>query len=434
MPREIDRRSLIAGAAALSAVALNRRTTASARLKTHRGFLWGTAGASYQIEGGNYASELWVMEHVRPTVFRTPSGDACDTYNRIEEDLDLVRSLGFNCHRLSIEWSRIEPEPGQISRAGLDYYRRVLQMCRKRDLTPVVTYNHWTVPRWFAEAGSFETQEGIAPFVAFCRLVTEHLGDLIGIAATYNEANIRAQLNWSPAFAKIMPVALEMNKAAATASGSDRFSSPAFADLNLQQPVMLEAHSRAYDAIKAIRPDLPVGVTLSLWDDQPVGSDSAYERKEAEVWAPWLSAPSDWVGIQTYSRARVGPTADLGPEVGVEVTQAGYEFWPEALEAVIRKVAAKVKKPLYVTENGIATADDSRRIEYIRRVVDGVQRCVAEGIDVRGYMHWSLLDNWEWVFGYSRQFGLIAVDRTTFRRTPKPSATFFGNIARKGGL
>ena len=143
------------------------------------GFLWGTAGAAYQIEGGNVASDLWAMEHVKPTLFPTPSGDADDVYNRFEQDIAMAASFGFNAHRLSIEWSRIEPEPGQISYAGLDYYRRVLETCRRHGLAPVVTYMHATTPRWFAAGGGFSTPDWIAPFVADRDLVTRHMGDLM---------------------------------------------------------------------------------------------------------------------------------------------------------------------------------------------------------------------------------------------------------------
>jgi beta-glucosidase len=432
MALEIDRRTMLGAAAVLAGVRTADAGASRTAARAPSRFLWGTAGASYQIEGGNVASDLWLLEHVQPTVFQSPSGDACDSYNRIEEDLDLAQSLGFNSHRLSIEWSRIEPERGQYSRAGLDYYRRILTLCHARGLTPVVTLNHWTAPRWFAAAGGFETPEAIAPFVAFCRRVAAHMGDLIGIVATFNEANMAAQLRWSPSFRKMLAAAGPMHEAAAAACGSTRYSTQPFADPHVQQPIMLEAHARARDAIKEIRPDLPVGVTLALWDNQPVGPDSAVARKQTETWLPWLGAPSDWIGIQTYSRARVGRDADVGPEPGVELTEAGYEFWPEALEAVIRRVAGLVHKPLYVTENGIGTADDSRRVAYIKRAVAGVERCRADGIDLRGYIHWTLLDNWEWVFGYARHFGLVAVDRETFRRTPKPSAYVLGDIAKRG--
>lgn len=432
MSVSVDRRAMLGAAVALAGAATTAAAAPTKPKAPKGGFLWGTAGSSYQIEGGNVASEMWVLEHVKPNIFRAPSGDACDTYNRIDEDLALAASLGLNAHRFSIEWSRIQPERGEISEAGLAYYRRVLELCHKHGLTPNLTFNHWTVPRWFAAGGAFETPEGVAPFVDFCRLVTERMGDLVGIAATFNEANIRAQLSWIPALKALAPIVQKTKQAAAAAIGSERFSSPLLADFRIQQPIMLEAHARAYDAIKKIRPDLPVGVTLSLNDDQAAGPDSGLARKRAEVWEPWLAAPGDWVGVQTYTRSRVGPEADLGPEPGVELTNSGYEFRPEALEAVIREVAKRVKKPIYVTENGISTENDERRVAFIERAVAGVLACKADGIDLRGYFHWSLLDNWEWISGYSQHFGLVAVDRQTFKRTPKPSARYLGQIARSG--
>lgn len=427
---EVDRRGLLAGSAAL-AVAVGAKAVVAA--PQGGGFLWGTSGAAYQIEGGNYASDIWALEHITPKLFAEPSGDADDVYNRFDEDLALAAGLGFNAHRLSIEWARIEPEPGQVSQAALAYYRRVLETCRRRGLAPVVTYNHYTVPRWFAAAGGFETRDGIEPFVRYCDLVTRHMGDLIEVAATFNEPNVNALLSWTPMIQQMQPMIAGFRHAAAAALGAPHWSSPMLGDFRTQQPIMIEAHARAYDAIKAASGGrFPVGVTLSLNDDQPAGADSGIEIKRAQVMTPWLQAPGDMVGVQNYTRSQVGSTADLPPEPGAELTQMGYPFAPHALEAVIRLVASRTKRPIYVTENGVATEDDSRRIAFIREAVGGVQRCIADGIDVRSYLHWSLLDNWEWTNGYKPKFGLIAVDRTTFKRTPKPSAAYFGRIARTG--
>lgn len=427
----IHRRAVIgAGALAVGAAAASRAGAAP-----RPGFLWGTAGAAYQIEGGNVASDVWALEHMKPSLFAEPSGDADDVYNRVDEDLALAASLGFNCHRLSIEWSRIEPERGQISLAALAYYRRVLETCRRHGLAPVVTYNHYTVPRWFAAAGGFESREGIEPFVRYCELVTRHMGDLIAVAATFNEPNVNALLSWTPLLRKMAPAIAGIRKAAAAATGAPRWSSPMLGDFRVQQPIMIEAHARAYDAIKAAsEARFPVGVTLALNDDKPAGPDSGLAAKQAQVLLPWLQAPGDLVGVQNYTESRVGPDADLPDPPGVEVTQMGYPFAPRALEGVIRTVAHHTRRPIYVTENGVATEDDRRRVAFIREAVAGVQACIADGLDVRSYIHWSLLDNWEWTNGYRPKFGLVAVDRTTFRRTPKPSAAYFGRIARTGRL
>ena len=142
-------------------------------------FLWGTAGAAYQVEGGNVASDIWVMEHVRPSVFAQPSGDACDVYHRFADDIALAARLGFNTHRFGIEWSRIEPERGQISDAGLAYYRRVAEACRRHGLKAVVTFSHFTVPRWVAASGGFADPANVDAFAAHCARVTRAMGDRI---------------------------------------------------------------------------------------------------------------------------------------------------------------------------------------------------------------------------------------------------------------
>jgi beta-glucosidase len=430
---QIDRRSLLTAGLALSAAA--SATSASAQKPVKPGFLWGTAGAAYQVEGGNYASDIWALEHLKVPIFAEPSGDADDVYNRVHEDIAFVASLGFNSHRFSIEWSRIEPEQGQISLAGIAYYRRVLESCHAHGLTPVVTYIHNSVPRWYAAGGGFSTRDGIAPFVRYCELVTRHLGDLIGVAATMNEPNIGALLSWSPAVTRLAPMIAMAHKATQQQTGYPNWSSPMLDLLNPQQPITVEAHSRAYDAIKAISGDrFPVGVTLAINDDKPGQPTSGVEAKRAQVLTPWLAAPGDIVCVQNYTETYVGPTADMPPPPGVEVTQMGYAFAPQALEAVIRTVSHLTKRPIYVTENGIATEDDTRRVAFIKTAIEGVQRCLADGLDVRGYLHWSLLDNWEWTSGYRPKFGLVSVDRTTFARTPKPSAAYLGAIARAGGI
>jgi beta-glucosidase len=434
---QIDRRSLMAGGALLAGVASAVPAAAKTlRPKTSKsGFLWGTAGAAYQIEGGNVASDIWALEHLKPSLFADPSGDADDTYNRIAEDLALAASLGFNCHRLSIEWSRIEPEPGQISYAALAYYRRVLELCHRHGLAPVVTYNHYTVPRWFAAAGGFETKDGIDPFVRYCELVTQHLGDLIHVAATFNEPNVNALLSWTPMVRQMLPMLAGYKKAIAAQLNAPQWSSPMVGDFKIQQPIMIEAHARAYDAIKTASKDaFAVGVTLSLNNDIATGDGSGVAAKRAQVLTPWLDAPGDLIGIQNYTESYVGADEDLPPAPGVEMTQMNYPYTPRALEAVIRTVSGLTKKQIYVTENGIATEDDTRRVAFIREAVTGVQECIADGIDVKGYMHWSLLDNWEWLNGYRPKFGLVAVDRTTFKRTPKPSAAYYGRIARTGKI
>lgn len=430
----MNRRALLIGSATAGAAAGAAGVEAAPRMKAStQQFLWGTAGAAYQIEGGNVASDLWVMEHVKPTIFREPSGDAADTYHRFEGDIALAASLGFNTHRFSIEWSRIEPEPGQISLAGIAYYRKVLETIRKHGMTPFVTYNHFTAPRWFAAAGGFETRDGIEPFVRYCTLVTRHLGDLIGIAATFNEPNLSALLSWQALGKQVRPIIQASRAAAAKAVNSEHFAPPVLGDFAIQTPIMIEAHERAYEAIKAESGGaFPVGITLALNDERPGTPDAGIEAKLETIALPWIRAKGDFIGVQNYTYALVGRDEDLPAPQGVELTQMNYPFAPEALEGCIRMVASHTKKPIYVTENGVATEDDTRRIAFIDKALPGVFACMKDGIDVRGYIHWSLLDNWEWFSGYRPKFGLVAYDPVTFERKPKPSAHHLGRLARAG--
>ena len=369
-------------------------------------------------------------------MFEEPSLDACDHYHRFAEDIGLLAGLGLNCYRFSIEWARIEPEPGHYSIAALDHYRRVLAACHENGVNPMVTFYHFSSPRWFAGLGGWEKPAAIDRFVRYCERAARHFGDLIRSASTFNEPNLPMLLRWISHIDIPFTTVMRMSRQAARAIGAGQFGCFFLGDGEKLQQNMIAAHHRAAAVLKAGPGAYPVGVSLALQDEQAVGPGSRRDRKCAEVYEPWLEAASgsDFLGIQTYTRCRVGKKGDLGPEPGVELTQMGYEFWPEALEACLRYAAGRVRVPIFITESGIATGDDSRRIEYIRRSLEGVLRCLADGIDVRGYIHWSLLDNFEWIYGYRPKFGLIAVDRTTQQRTVKPSAHYLGEIARRNRI
>ncbi len=403
-----------------------------------KGFLWGAATAAHQVEGNNINSDLWVLEHLQPTVFQDPSGDACDHYHRYADDIRMLARFGFNTYRFSIEWARIEPERGFFSNAELDHYRRMLDTCHQNQLKPMVTFHHFTAPRWFAGMGGWENRESVELFARYCERASGRLGDLISFATTFNEPNIPMLFRWLSFDLSTMGGGFvsDLMAKAARAVGSERFSTFLLGDAEKQRDNMLAAHQAGLQAMKSGAGKFPVGVNIAMSDDQAVGADSGRDKKREELYGPWLraAAESDFVGVQTYTRSRVGPTKDLPPEEGVELTQMGYEFWPEALEQTIRYAGAEAKVPVYVTENGIGTEDDTRRIEYIRRALAGVRNCLKDGVDVRGYIHWSLLDNFEWMLGYRPQFGLVAVNRETQERAPKPSASFLGEIAKRNGV
>lgn len=428
-----SRRGAIAGALGLAAATQANATPPRRTHRLPRDFLWGTAISGHQSEGNNINSDSWVRENVRPTLFVDRSGDACDSYHRYAEDIALAARLGFNCYRLGIEWSRIEPTQGHFSNAALDHYARVLETCRQHGLKPIVTFNHFTTPIWFAARGGFEEADSPDLFAAYCARTTQHLGNLMHMATTFNEANITLLVRLLSGGAPPSPQVREMLAAAGRSIGATRFSSLAFTDPEISTPLLQEAHRKGYEAIKAARPDLPVGITLTTQDIQSVTDPALVETYRDRLYGTWIDVArthADFFGVQTYTRFRVNESGLVPPPEGAEMTDAGYEFYPEALANTIRWAHATIGKPIYVTESGIATNDDTRRIAFIDAALDGVRACIAEGIPVHSYLYWSLLDNFEWTSGYSKHFGLVSVDLQTFRRTPKPSALHLGAIAR----
>lgn len=382
------------------------------------GFLWGTATAAHQVEGGNWNNDWWMWEHDHTSPTTEPSGDACDHYHRYEDDLRLLAELGFNSYRFSLEWSRIEPERGEFSAAELDHYRRVCAACHDNGLTPVVTLHHFTTPRWVSHLGGWEEPDSADWFARYAERVVGALGDLIGWACTFNEPNVVATMGY---LAGAFP--------------------PGLRDPALRRAVndiIIDAHHKAGDVLRGGAGDFPVGLTLSMTDWQAVdGGEPRRDRIRRNMEDVYLEAArrDDFIGVQTYTRTRVGPDGTLEPDDGVELTQMGYEFWPDSLEATIRRAWHVTDGvPVFVTENGIGTEDDARRIAYITAALQGVRRCLDDGIDVRGYTCWSAMDNFEWNFGYMPKFGIIAVDRETQERTPKPSAHWLGRIAQENAF
>ncbi|WP_374689760.1 glycoside hydrolase family 1 protein [Promineifilum sp.] len=402
-------------------------------------FLWGTATAAHQVEGNNVNNDIWLLEHTPGSGFIEPSGDACDHYHRYPADIALLAELGFNMYRFSVEWARIEPERGHFSRAALDHYRRMLAACHEHGITPMVTFHHFSSPRWLLAAGGWEGAETADLFARYCERTARHLGDLIGAACTLNEANIGRLITMGIPSAGERPSPLPWQAAVARQLGIAPEEVVTF--LAAASPraagVVMDAHRRAVAALKSGPGDYPVGLTLALQDIQPAEhGEATAARLDYEINGFYLEQlrQDDFVGVQTYSRMRCGPDGPLPPEPGVELTDMGYEFWPEALEATIRHAIAIAGRPVIVTENGIGTGDDTRRIAYVRRALNGVINCLRDGLDVRGYTYWSAFDNFEWLLGYRPTFGLIAVDRETQQRTVKPSGYWLGQIAQANRL
>jgi beta-glucosidase len=378
---------------------------------------------------------VWLLENVKPTIYAERSGDACDHYHRFADDMALARSLGFNTWRFSLEWSRIEPEQGGYSTAELEHYRRILSAAHEAGLTPMVTLNHFTMPRWVAAQGGWEVDSTVDAFVRFTEFAARGLGDLFGLATTFNEPNLAKLLRWRhamPERAQIEP----MLTAAAKACGSNRFATAMYCDDQKMQDTMIRAHDGALAACKSGPGKYPVGINIAVGDEVVVSRKNRLAEKHADIYAGWFDAAnrSDFLGVQAYTRTRNGPDGDLGNEPGVPLTQLYYEYWPESLEGAVRYAARHARVPIWVTENGVGTEDDRLRVDFLQRALPGLQQCIADGINVRGYVHWSLLDNYEWQLGFTPKFGLVAVDRTTQKRTPKPSAYLYGAIAKANAI
>lgn len=400
------------------------------------GFLWGTATAAHQVEGNNTNSDFWVMEHLPGTVFAEPSGDAIDHYHRYPEDMALLAELGFNSYRFSVEWARVEPEDGRFSIAALDHYRRMCETCLAHGLKPVVTYHHFTSPRWLIGQGGWQNMDTAAKFGRYAQKVTAHLGDLIEAVCTINEVNIprMAALLWLAGGSDAVFI---QRAAQALHTTPEEFAAFMFAGTEQGRDVILAAHHQARQAIKAERPSLPVSLTIAMADMQAeAGGEAVRDKMRWELQDVFLEAArdDDFVGVQTYTRERYGPQGDLGSAEGVEVTQMGYEFWPQAIGATLRRAHELTGLPLMVTENGIGTADDGRRLAYYQAALQSVADCLRDGLDVRGYFAWSAFDNFEWMLGYRPTFGLIAVDHATQQRTVKPSARWLSQVARANQL
>ncbi|MFF5289748.1 glycoside hydrolase family 1 protein [Paractinoplanes globisporus] len=383
-------------------------------------FLWGSATSAHQVEGGNTNNDWWDFEHDPATAARESSGDAIDHFHRYFEDFALLSALGHNAHRLSLEWSRIEPAPGEFSRAALAHYRRVLTALRDEGLTAFATLHHFTRPRWFAARGGWLAPDAAATFGRYCARVTAELGDLMPYVCTINEPQMIALHGYLEGYHPPGVTNPILWKRAGDA--------------------LLEAHHTAVSAVRATS-DAQVGLAVQLPLLAPAREDDACvafcEAMRYEIVDRYLDGvDGDWLGVQYYRKQWVdpsSPTRFAAPPPGTPLTQMGWAVHPDGLRQMLHR-AARASLPLYVTENGIATTDDAERADYLATHLAALAQARAEGVDVRGYLHWSAFDNFEWSEGYRPRFGLIAVDRDTFTRTPKPSAYAYARVARTGRL
>ncbi|HEX8784856.1 MAG TPA: family 1 glycosylhydrolase, partial [Telluria sp.] len=326
--------TVLAGAALLPAASARAAAAGNAG-PFPKGFLWGAAIAGHQAEGDNVASDAWLLENIQPTEFKEPSGAAVDHYRLYDQDIATLAALGLNTFRFSIEWARVEPVEGMFSVAALEHYRDVLLSCRKHGVKSMVSFNHFIIPAWFAGRGGWEDEGATQLYVRYCDKVAHHLGDLIDYATTFNEPNLPRLLFGIPGPLSGMadnPNMRAMLAKAGQRAGTGRWSSWIFGDFAKIEAGLLKAHAAGYQAIKAVRPHLPVGFSIAIADDQAVdGGEAMVAKKRAIAYEPWFRAINehgDFIGVQTYTRELIGPDGVRPPPKDAQFTSAHMEDYP----------------------------------------------------------------------------------------------------------
>jgi beta-glucosidase len=403
--------------------------------------MWGAATASHQVEGDNRGNDWWEAENTGLLPYR--SGAACDHYRLYEQDFDLARDLGHNAHRLSIEWSRIEPESGVWSRAAVEHYGRVLRALRERGIEPVVTLHHFTNPVWFARRGGWLGRDCDKIFARYVEFVASRLHG-VKYWITINEPTVLVKHgyvtgDWPP-FIKGSPL-----RAARALRGLARAHLAAYRALHRVQPDVLVSFAHSAPHIIACDGDRPLdrcSASLRDW----ILNRSFFRLIGLDLDEPATpQAALDWVGLNYYTRTIVrhgwsGRALLVGTECfephhgGAAARNAfGWRICADGLRAVLERFG-KLGLPVMVTENGIPSDSDQIRVEFIRSHVQAVARAVAAGVNVLGYLHWTLMDNFEWALGTTAKFGLAAVNPQTQLRTPRPSATAYADICRRNAV
>ena len=389
-------------------------------------FLWGVATAGHQNEGDNVDSDTWFVERVTPTVFSEVSGKAANGWELWASDLDLAAEMGMNAYRFSIEWARIEPDEGTFVPEALDHYEAMVDGCLVRGLAPIVTFNHFTSPHWFAKQSAWLDDDAPEHFARYCDAVMTRFGDRIAFAVTLNEPNLPRLLSW------ILPQeAVEMQRAT-LAAASRAADVPRYRLGNVVQPEdfdamedgLTRAHIAAKRAIKAVRANIPVGLSIAVIDDVADGDTTIRDRKRADCYEHWLhlAQVDDFVGVQNYERVHYGAEGVLPVPEGAVVNEMGSAVDPASLGGAVRYAYEIAHVPIIVTEHGVATSDDAIRSDLLEPALEGLLTAIDDGVPVIGYCHWTLIDNFEWVAGFSSYLGLHSLNRNTFERTPKPSA------------
>ena len=385
-------------------------------LKFPKNFLWGSATSSYQVEGGIKNSD-W-------TKFKD-AGIACDHYNRYEEDFDLLKRLDQNAHRFSIEWSRIEPEEGKFDEKEIEHYRKVLLALKEREIIPFVTLYHYTVPLWFKEKGSWLNPRSPEYFERYTKKIMESLGEYADFWMTINEplvysTNSYLDREWPPQEKSLLKTIKVIKR-------------------------LIKAHKRAYNVIHQIKKEAKVSIAKSNIFFEPYDnklSSRLLVRGANYFWNKYflnsVRRESDFIGLNYYFHHKLKfswshPKNWIGHNENKKITDIGWEVYPEGIYWILKDLA-RFKKPIYIVENGLADAEDKLRQDFIKEHLCQIHKAIEEGMDIRGYLHWSLIDNFEWAKGFSPRFGLVEIDYNTLERKPRPSAFYYAQICKENSL
>ena len=389
-------------------------------IKFPKNFLWGSALSAYQSEGNNVNSDWWEWEK---RVGRENSGMASRHYEMYEEDYDLAKKLNHNAHRLSIEWSRIEPEEGKFCEKELEHYVKVILSLKARNIEPMVTLHHFTNPIWFNKLGGWQKKASIDYFLRYCDFVVRHLAKHVHFWITINEPTI--YISHAYLFGAWPPQAKSYIKS------------------KIVENILFQAHLLCYRLIHNIYKELNLtkpSVSIAQYTQSYVPSPCNLKNrliaylmdKRLNFWfldKMMQHKAIDFVGLNYYTRQKIGKN-DPHP---VKKNSLGWDIYPEGLYELLLKVG-KYRLPVIITENGICTTDDDLRWEYIKSHLTSVRRAMEKGVNVMGYLYWSLIDNFEWDKGFSPRFGLINIDYKTYKRTIKESAVKFGQVCKTGQL
>lgn len=386
-------------------------------------FTWGTAMSAYQTEGNNTNTDWWVWEHhkregqVYPT---EPSETGCDSYNRYQEDFALCKQLNTNAVRISIEWARIQPESDTFDPLELDHYRKVLKAAKDQGLKTFVTLHHFTNPKWFAKIGGWSNRKSPKLFCNYAKLVAEQLGDQIDFFMTINEPQVYAMMGylrgiWPPnTQSLIKTLIVQIN--------------------------FMRAHNSASKVIKKIQ-NKPVGFAKNIvWYQRSLDSHNLLDSFLVAI-LNYIGAGffldrvinyCDFIGLNYYFTTQF---KDLHRSNNDDFnSDTGWWIYPLGLYKILKSLK-KYKKPIYITENGLADAMDVSRPRFIREMLSECIRAMNKGVDLRGYFYWSLIDNFEWHQGYWPKFGLVEVDRqNNFMRKPRPSFFYYSKICQNGSI